>query len=751
MQRGTPGRAAGAAVTQGSRRSNAVALTFDDGPVDRTPEVVRILDEHRAKGTFFVVGERVRGREDLVQRMARAGHEIANHSFHHLHYPSHADVRATSELIRGVTGKAPRGYRAPFGAIDAPTARAAGAAGMDTVSWDVDSEDTLPVYVGLEPRQVYRNVVAGVRGGSIVLMHDGTPWSRAVEALPAIVATLVGHGYRLVTVSELLSEARADAEAGRARSRRRRLAASGPVERPATSVPAGWDPPASPISAEDLAALEPARVVALLDGWDPDARGPEGEEGFMPLLSARVSAEPSAFARLADPLAGGDPRFLAAVLGGLLRAVEEGTALDWSAALGLAEAAVTAGAPRSPQADGESLGSAEAAPRQAGRLLDLGLARDLIPYELDDRVWAGVEALGRDSAGDAVKAQAVRAAIRYAARAKARAGPGFSLERLPAARGFLDDHLDPEREDSPAVREVYGAMLAPLASVDETWLRARIPVILPTAPRLAAMRRAAWEAHLQWGAPNRRTAWDGRAVARSPAGRLFDVLEPHYRIAAEELPSRRLAPGSGPDYAARALARHVAILFAANLLGPYDDGVIGALLDRAGVDDLAYFVRFVGLLTDRDDGDLDESARRRLVELWTLVEQRLATREPNEWRTAAASFGFWYQTGALPSDWADERLLALLRGGCAVESEFRVFARLAERAGVDAGRAVEAATRQLDLAGDDWAMVTVRGALRTVIDAGLASPDGQAREGALALERRMQARTAARLDPPPAR
>src|SRR3712207_1754006 len=62
-------------VDHGPRDAPLVALTFDDGPGDDTPAVLDALAAERAYATFFVHGGALPGREHLVRRAARAGHE----------------------------------------------------------------------------------------------------------------------------------------------------------------------------------------------------------------------------------------------------------------------------------------------------------------------------------------------------------------------------------------------------------------------------------------------------------------------------------------------------------------------------------------------------------------------------------------------------------------------------------------------------------------------------------------------------
>lgn len=186
---------------RGDPDGNAVALTFDDGPVGRTADAIEILGAHGVRATFFMVGEKVPGREPLLRRMIDAGHEIGNHSYHHQYHPSERDVASTSALLRGITGVAPRSYRPPFGAIDRPMALAVHEAGMTPVNWDVDSEDVFPIFQGLEPEKVYENVVGRVRPGSIVLLHDGGGDAvHTIKALPMIIRGIRQEGLRFVTI-----------------------------------------------------------------------------------------------------------------------------------------------------------------------------------------------------------------------------------------------------------------------------------------------------------------------------------------------------------------------------------------------------------------------------------------------------------------------------------------------------------------------------------------------------------------------
>jgi peptidoglycan/xylan/chitin deacetylase (PgdA/CDA1 family) len=188
--------------SHGGANRKRVALTFDDGPSAYTSRVIRVLDEHNAKGTFFVLGQEISGRQDVMRRALRHGHEIGNHTLHHTMFPSGADLRATSSMIRGATGFRPCEFRPPGGEVSLAVARAARSAGMTTVVWDVDTRD----WTGLSSSAIYSRAIS-VRRGSIVLMHDGGGnRSPTVSALPSIISNLKRRGFKLVTVSRLLGQ-----------------------------------------------------------------------------------------------------------------------------------------------------------------------------------------------------------------------------------------------------------------------------------------------------------------------------------------------------------------------------------------------------------------------------------------------------------------------------------------------------------------------------------------------------------------
>lgn len=179
-----------------------LALTFDDGP--RRDTTARLLDGLRERGasaTFFLVGERLAGNEDLVERMIDEGHQVGNHTYDHIRLDGSdtagqlQDIQAAQEAIRTLTGEADCWLRPPYGLID-PTVQARVTVPM--VHWSVDPRD----WESRNTKKIVEAVLAEVQPGDIILLHDIYPTS--VEAALQIVDALTAEGYWFVTVEELL-------------------------------------------------------------------------------------------------------------------------------------------------------------------------------------------------------------------------------------------------------------------------------------------------------------------------------------------------------------------------------------------------------------------------------------------------------------------------------------------------------------------------------------------------------------------
>ena len=187
----------------------AIALTFDDGPHPRyTDMILDILNEYGIRATFFAVGENVALYGEQIKRIASEGHEIGNHTYSHCSLKKinrdslMAELTATAEKIKEVTGVAPRIFRPPEGCCNKTVVDCANEMGYATVLWTVDPRDWASPTVS----EVAANIEKNVKCGSIILCHDYNSNKKCPtpEALRIVIPKLLADGYSFVTVSELL-------------------------------------------------------------------------------------------------------------------------------------------------------------------------------------------------------------------------------------------------------------------------------------------------------------------------------------------------------------------------------------------------------------------------------------------------------------------------------------------------------------------------------------------------------------------
>jgi peptidoglycan-N-acetylglucosamine deacetylase len=199
-------------VTHVNTREPVVALTFDDGPhPEYTPRLLDILARHGAHATFFVVGEAAQRQLKLVERIARNGHTLGNHTWDHPSMPllsgakRRAQVRRCGRVIAPYSEKL---FRPPHGHQSLASRLDLLLFGYQVIAWNVSARD----WLDYDCNQLLSYVRGKIKPGSIVLFHDALykfieeryrnrePTLQAVDAL----LTQLKDQYRFVTVPELL-------------------------------------------------------------------------------------------------------------------------------------------------------------------------------------------------------------------------------------------------------------------------------------------------------------------------------------------------------------------------------------------------------------------------------------------------------------------------------------------------------------------------------------------------------------------
>ena len=184
-----------------------VALTFDDGPTPRDTEtVLGILRDLNIPATFFLIGKNMQSYPIGASEIAKAGHQIGNHSYSHQRMvftplrEVERELSQTNALIRQAGYQGEIYFRPPYGKKLLTLPYYLNQHAIHTVTWDV-----APEYGAEEtPEVLMQQVLAQVRPGSIILLHPMNGRRQTQAALTPIVKGLQERGYTFVTVRDLL-------------------------------------------------------------------------------------------------------------------------------------------------------------------------------------------------------------------------------------------------------------------------------------------------------------------------------------------------------------------------------------------------------------------------------------------------------------------------------------------------------------------------------------------------------------------
>lgn len=182
-----------------------VALTFDDGPTNKNPDLLPLLEKYHAKATFFLIGADIEKYPEEAKKLVEEGHQLGNHTYSHdrmvFKTPSFIkeEIEKTDRLIREAGYKGEIVFRPPYGKK------------LVGLPYYLKKHDRKTILWNLEPDSYFTSasdkikyVKENIKPGSIILLH---PWyGDSAEELKAIgiLQELSNEGYEFVTVEELI-------------------------------------------------------------------------------------------------------------------------------------------------------------------------------------------------------------------------------------------------------------------------------------------------------------------------------------------------------------------------------------------------------------------------------------------------------------------------------------------------------------------------------------------------------------------
>jgi len=193
-------------IVEGNWLQPRIALTFDDGP--HPVMTSRLLDELKrlnVKATFFLVGKRMRFHPDIVIRMVLEGHEIGNHTYHHVRLPSLPSSEVVGEFMRTdatlrmIIGVSSRLIRPPGGEYSPALSRRLAGSGYVNVLWTCNPAD---YKAGRSPSEITELIIRDINPGGTILLHSGL--QTTIDSLSSTVRALRSRGYEFSTVSDMI-------------------------------------------------------------------------------------------------------------------------------------------------------------------------------------------------------------------------------------------------------------------------------------------------------------------------------------------------------------------------------------------------------------------------------------------------------------------------------------------------------------------------------------------------------------------
>jgi peptidoglycan/xylan/chitin deacetylase (PgdA/CDA1 family) len=183
-----------------------VAISFDDGPVSNyTKEILEVLKNENVKATFFCIGNRIAGNEEILKQVHAQGHLIGNHSYsHHFWFDMYsagkmlADLAQMDEEVYTVIGYRPKLFRPPYGVTNPNVKKAIIQGGYTPIGWSVRSMDT----VIKNKEKLLTKINKAIAPGAVFLFHDTS--KSTLKVLPAFIQEVKKRGYQVTPLDKLL-------------------------------------------------------------------------------------------------------------------------------------------------------------------------------------------------------------------------------------------------------------------------------------------------------------------------------------------------------------------------------------------------------------------------------------------------------------------------------------------------------------------------------------------------------------------
>jgi len=523
-----------------------------------------------------------------------------------------------------------------------------------------------------------------------------------------------------------------------------------------------WVSPTSPLTLEDIRAMEPVELVAHLRDWVPpqewDSPTPEG---LGRLVTAAVADDPARYVPVLDSLTGIEATYVRGFLEGLRQAMETKKSFEWGPALDLATQVVHSPWPTPDQSgpvddrdsDWGSTHKTIVAVIEAG----LGSGVSEIPISFRKTVWTILESLvddpdptpedesrygegGFDAVTmsiNTVRGRAMHAVVRYGLWVMRHAPGTRDQEGEPEPDGVtvqeiwpvLNRHLDVIQDPSLGVRSVYGQWFPWIRLLGHDWAVLHVDEIFPRDSQHA----------LWWTA-----AWIGYVMHTRPYDDVLPVLRPVYEHAV-----KLLGPDEKPlmfgDRPSEHLGEHLVTYAWRGMIAlePVEP-LLEQYWTKADVNLRRHVLGHVGRsLREWPPAAVDPGippAIKRLKLFWAFVVSRTGRPDQDDEGNELSAFTWWFASGQFDDDWAFDQLDLVLQKTSLLNGAHLVAERLAETVDREPLRSVRALNKLVQSDREGWRIIGWKDEARKVLEKAMELEDTETRRACVALVNRLMAK-----------
>jgi hypothetical protein len=489
---------------------------------------------------------------------------------------------------------------------------------------------------------------------------------------------------------------------------------------------ATWSAGSTPLTADELTTLGPREAARAIRERSQSLEQGESPEAFAAELASAAASEPGAFSAHAREFEGLEPTYARALIGAFTEAVKAGSSIEWEPALALCAWGVAqprdAGAPAGEVWDRDPDWTWTR--RQVISLLTAGFADSaaVLPPAQRAMAWALIAELaedpdpdprgGADADSDAgfdaatrsinsVRGEAMHAAARYVLWVERTAGDFAGMQSVPEARTVFERHVDPEVDNAPAIRSVYGQWFAQFVRIDSSWAESMATRIFPTVESESAQFAAAWE---------------GYVVFTPPYDEVFALIVDAYAIAVD-----RLDPQADKSRLAGDPREHLGDHLLAFTIRsrPRAQKLFERFWAKAPSPLRHEVIAHAGWTLERS-GNLPAELARATEQIWNWIFEATAEEDPN----ALASFGTWLASSTLDGAWLLERASAVLARRVHLWPDDTVYEAAARLAGSLPAESMSVVRAMIETDEEGWSVYGAADALRNGIVTALATEGG---------------------------